>query len=56
MVVGKIASSRAMYNREHASRYVAGEMHHMYRKMLNLRPMRAGETMSSSKFTSRIHR
>ena len=31
------------------------EMHHIRRKMLNLRAMRNGGIMSASKFTSRIH-
>jgi hypothetical protein len=34
---------------------VGEEMHHMYRKMLNLGPMRDGGIMSASKFTARIH-
>jgi hypothetical protein len=42
-------------SRSHARRYVAEEGHYSYRKMLNLRPIRNGEIMSTSKFTSRIH-
>jgi hypothetical protein len=42
-------------SRSHAPRCVAEEGHRTYRKMLNLRPMRAGGIMRSNKFTSRIH-
>jgi hypothetical protein len=39
--------------RTHAA--TSRKKHHTYRKVLNLRPMRDGGTMSASKFTSRIH-
>jgi hypothetical protein len=50
-----IASQVRWTSRSHARRDVAEEVHHMYRKVLNLRPMRDGGIVSASKFTSRIH-
>jgi hypothetical protein len=52
---GRLPRHARWTNRSHVRRYVTEEMHHTYRKILNLRPMRDGGFMSASKFASRIH-